>query len=99
MPLAHALLFYRSFVLLCSAITIFQCVLMANATNGYFGVTLFWTKLVSSLLIGVLFHFFKSSHLYFFYNLGYTRNILYGYALALDLSIWAAAITLTYYLL
>jgi hypothetical protein len=98
MPFSHLWLFYRYFILGCTAITLFQCVLMANAPRAYFGVTLFWTKLLSSILIGLLFHFFRNNYLYFFYNLGYTQRMLYSRALAVDLVIWLIAIIITYQL-
>lgn len=99
MPFSHLWLFYRNFILLTTAITFFQCVLMATATSWYFSITLFWTKLISSMLIGVLFHFFKHDHLYFFYNLGYSLRRLYTLVFSLDMLIWTLLITLTHQLL
>lgn len=99
MPLAHLWTFYRNFLLPCIAITLFQGVLMAGASSGWFSIMLLWTKLVSCALLGVLFHFSRNDQLYFFYNLGYSRARLYCGALVFDMFIWSTVILIGYLLL
>jgi hypothetical protein len=95
MPLSILLHFYRNFVLLTSSVTAFECLLLWGAGNPLFIITLLLTKLVSEIFIAALFIFFQGDKLYFYHNLGISRTILFGSALAFDMLIWTIAIVLT----
>jgi hypothetical protein len=93
MSLAVLFLFFRNFIWITTSITLFECYLFAISDDVQVIMMLFWTKLVSDLLIGLLFLLLQPRALFFFHNLGYTRVKLFGSALAFDLSMWALFIS------
>jgi hypothetical protein len=94
-PLTLIFHFYRNFALITSSVTGFQCLLLSVADNPLFIITLLLTKLGSEIFIAALFIFFQHGKFYFYHNLGITRQVLFGSAFVIDMSIWTIAITLT----
>jgi hypothetical protein len=94
-PLKILFHFFRNFVWLSFATTLFECLLLWGTGKNEFIVVLLLTKLASSVLIALLFLSFQADKFYFYHNLGLTRLELFGSALAIDMLFWTVAITFT----
>lgn len=95
MPLNVLFLFFRNFLWITIAITLFECFLLSFYDDAQVVLVLFWTKLASDILIGLMFAFLQPEKMYFYYNLGFSRWHLYGGALCIDLLFWVFLITST----
>lgn len=87
--------FYRLLVFPATFFTLFTCFLLVKWGSIYYTLTLFWIKIASTALLGVVNHLSHSEHLYFYHNLGFSTVRLYALAAALDMLIWGLSITVT----
>lgn len=82
------LLFYQNFALATIVVSIFGCYLILESGNELFIIPVFFMKIITNGLIGLIFHFFKQNQLYFFQNLGVPTLDLYSSAFCIDLVLW-----------
>ena len=87
--------FYRPFAVVATFFTLFTCYLLLNWGSAYYVLTLLWIKVLSSALVGTVFHISRREQLHFYHNLGYSTVRLYVLATMLDLLIWLAFIIVT----
>ncbi len=85
------LLFYQNFVWITFFISIFGCYLVWRSGTATFILPVFYIKMITNGLIGVMVHFFKHNQLYFFQNLGISTIQLYTSALFIDMVLWLSA--------
>jgi hypothetical protein len=85
--------FYKPFVFAATFFSLYTCFLFISWGSAYFVLTIFWIKVVSSALIGLVFHFSRSEQLHFYHNLGFSTIRLYTLATMLDLLLWIVMIT------
>lgn len=89
------LLFYQNFALATIVVSIFGCYLILESGTGLFVIPVFFMKIITNGLIGLIFHFFKQNQLYFFQNLGVTTIQLYSTAFGFDMVLWLCVTLLT----
>jgi hypothetical protein len=82
------LLFYQNFAVITIAISMFGGYLILESGIGLFVIPVFFMKVITNGLIGLIFHFFRQNRLYFFHNLGVTAFDLYVSAFFIDLLLW-----------
>lgn len=87
------LTFYRSFAFPALIVTVISCGFRMAAPQPEYIIPLFFTKVMTNGLLGVLFYFFSSDKLYFYFNLGYTTTRLYTMVFLADFLIWLVLIT------
>jgi hypothetical protein len=95
MPLSILFLFFRNFIGITTAITLFQCYLLAGSGKPLFAFPMLFTKLASDALIAMMYVFFGRNKLYFYYNLGISKQVLFVSALVFDAGIWFLLVALT----
>src|SRR5689334_5304197 len=85
--------FYRNFVVVTGSISVIFCFIYWSTASLSFAFTLFWTKLITNFLIGLLFIVFNRDATLFYNNLGYSSSKMYTGMMLLDLMIWWTMIT------
>jgi hypothetical protein len=82
---------YRFIAIPSVSITLVTALIFYQSQAPVFLVVAIWTKVITTVLLLLFVHFFRSSQFYFFYNLGCsTRSIYSGMAL-IDLMIAAVS--------
>lgn len=76
-------------------ITLLLCYNFLTANSSYVIIYLVWMKLASLAALMAYIYFFKSSMLYFFYNLGMTRSFFFASLLMIDMAIFSIALVCT----
>ena len=89
-------LFYQNFAMATVAISLFGCYLILQSGTHLFVIPVFCMKVVTNVLIGCIFHFFRRNQLYFFHNLGISTLHLYFSAMVIDLTAWLAVTLVTF---
>ncbi len=89
------LLFYQNVVLATTFINFFGCYLLLESGTVLFIIPVFSMKVITNILIGAIFHFFKQNQLYFFQNLGVSTFDLYSSAFGIDMTLWFGVTLLT----
>lgn len=88
-------LFYQNFVWVTFPISIFGCYLVWESGMVTFAMPIFFIKIITNGLIGVMFHFFKQNQLYFFQNLGVSAVQLYSSAMFIDMILWLSMLVIS----
>jgi len=94
-----AFAFYRNFIWIANAISIFGCFTILLNGKPTFIIPVFWMKICTNILLGIYVNVFQDEQFYFYYNLGFTRKRLFALAFAIDLSVWICMTLLTLILL
>lgn len=87
--------FYKPQFIVANAFSLLTCYLLFSWGSIYFVLTLLWIKLLSSALLGIVFHLRRYQQLYFYHNLGFSTVKLYSLAVSLDLLLWVGMIFIT----
>ena len=82
------LTFYRNFLWIVLAISLFGCFLIWSYGAWHYIVIVFWAKVGTNTLLGLYIHYFRSEQFCFFANLGYSKIRLYAFTFALDMFLW-----------
>jgi hypothetical protein len=80
--------FYKNFAIACISISLIGGVLTNSSESISYTLLFTIGKIISNILIGVLFHAFKSNLLYYYYNLGFSLKSIYALVMLLDLGIY-----------
>src|SRR5690349_4106989 len=80
--------FYRRFILVTGSISLLFCFSFWSLKGLYYVFILFWMKVITNLLIGLLFIVFSRDSTIFYNNLGYSSLKMYWGVMFLDLLIW-----------
>jgi hypothetical protein len=91
--------FYYNFIFPATFISGLSCYLILREGSAVTAIYMFWMKIISGLLLGVFFHLYGSEQLYFFNNLGYSKERLYISTGMMDMMIWLMATIITIQLL
>jgi hypothetical protein len=91
-------LFYRIFWIPALSISVVGFILVKQSHSVSYGMVFSIAKLITNILLGILFHIFKNDQLYFYHNLGLSAPSLYTQALALDMALWFSLLTLILFL-
>jgi hypothetical protein len=89
------LTFYRNFRFVASAITLFGCYLVVASESWLFVMPMFWTKIFTNVILGLLVNYFSADQFCFYANLGYNRIRLFALKFILDMVIWGVLSWLT----
>jgi hypothetical protein len=87
--------FYQNFLYPSAAVNLFSCYILFDEGSAGYSLLLFWLKILTIPMFGVLFHLSRSERLYFFHNLGYSTRRLYTLTALFDLGIWFLLILIT----
>ena len=88
--------FYRNFWVATLLISAIGSVLVWQSNSVSYASIFSIVKVVTNVLIGFLFHHFKGSQLYFFYNLGFTTFDLHFRVMLMDMAVWFALVILVF---
>src|SRR5688572_17731564 len=81
------LTFYRNFSWFVLGISLFGCWLIWIYGSWQF-MPMFWTKVLTNILLGLFIHVFSPGQFNFFNNLGYSKSRLYVFTFIFDMVIW-----------
>lgn len=72
-----------------------SCYLILWEGSAVTAIYMFWMKIITSIVWGLFFHLFGSEQLYFFNNLGYSKERLYISTGMMDMLIWLIVTVIT----
>lgn len=80
--------FYRNFIPAVIIIDWTGVVLTRASQSISYGLIFTMVKILTNLLIGLLFHMFRRDSLYYYNNLGYSTISIYCSVMGFDLGLW-----------
>lgn len=89
------LTFYRRFFLLTGSISVIFCFFSSSSNSLSYGFTLLWMKIITNLLIGLLYIIFSTESMIFYNNLGYSSTKMYAGVMSIDILISIILIGIT----